>query len=108
MAGMTVTGADAGRRLSDLVGVLAQGKERIVITKRGNPTSGPVHPEGESGHLAKAPAWLDQSDEFTEKIGTLLGNRAAHVPGFNALMKRSVPVLLKDRSYRSSQDAARR
>ena len=80
MSEQTVNVAEAKKHLSELLGRVAYGKEQIIITKRGKPMARLVPAEGETRHLAEAKGWLDERDEFFERIEDIIRNRTTHVP----------------------------
>ncbi len=80
MAEQTINIADAKKRFSELLGKVAYGKERIVITKRGRPMARLIPTEESFSHLADAEGWLDDNDPFFDAIGSLINNRKQHTP----------------------------
>jgi prevent-host-death family protein len=76
----TVNVADAKKHLSELLGRVAYGKERILITKRGKPLARLVPAEEERRHLGEAKGWLDEGDEFFQTIDHIVRGRSTHGP----------------------------
>ena len=74
--------AEAKRRLSDLLGRVAYGKETITITRRGRPMAKlvPIGPEEEKPHIADAQGWIEEEDEFFAIIDDMVAKRDQHVP----------------------------
>jgi prevent-host-death family protein len=74
--------AEAKKHLSELLGRVAYGGERIVISKRGKPMAVLIPPteSAEEGHLSKVEGWLDSDDPFFEAMGQIVSERAAHIP----------------------------
>jgi prevent-host-death family protein len=80
MAEQTINIADAKKRFSELLGKVAYGKERIVITKRGRPMARLIPTEESFAHLADAEGWLDENDPFFDAIESIIDNREHHTP----------------------------
>jgi len=74
--------AEAKKHLSELLGRVAYGGERIVISKRGKPMAVLIPPtkSAEEGHLSKVEGWLDPDDPFFEIVGQMVSERTAHIP----------------------------
>ena len=74
--------ADAKQHLSDVLGRVAYGKERVTITRRGKPMAVLVPPEQVAGvgHLADARGWLEASDPFFKTIHQVVEGRGKHRP----------------------------
>jgi len=74
--------AEAKKHLSELLGRVAYGGERIVISKRGKPMAVLIPPTEptEEGHLSKVEGWLDPDDQFFETMDQIVSERAAHIP----------------------------
>ncbi len=71
MSEHSVNVAEAKKRLSELLGRVAFGKQHILITKRGKPMARLVPAEEEINHLAEAKGWLEKEDDFWEPWNTL-------------------------------------
>ena len=70
-----VSVAEAKKHLSDLLGRVAYGKERIVISRRGKPMAVLV-PSGEDLEgLAAVKGWLSNDDSFFEEISKIIKER---------------------------------
>ncbi len=80
MARNAVNVAEAKKHLSELLGLVAFGKEQIIITKRGKPMAKLVPVEEESRHLADARGWLEETDEFFEQMEAIVASRPLHEP----------------------------
>ncbi len=82
----TINITEAKKHFSEIIGQVAFGKRRILITKRGKPMARlvPVH-EGRS-HLAEAKGWLDDNDPFFSVIREIIESRETHLP---RVLKRS-------------------
>ena len=76
----TINVADAKKRFSELLGKVAYGKERIVITKRGRPMARLVPAEQPEMHLGDVKGWLDENDPFFATIDSIVQNRDNHTP----------------------------
>ena len=77
-----VSVADAKKHLSELLGRVAYGGERIVISKRGRPMAilvPPVQPKAERS-LSGIEGWLEEDDPFFEIMGQVVRSRAKHAP----------------------------
>jgi prevent-host-death family protein len=72
----TINVADAKKNLSEILGRVAFGHERVVISRRGKPMAMLV-PIGMASqpHLADATGWLDDDDPFFATIDGLLDQR---------------------------------
>ena len=79
--GRSVSVAEAKRHLSDLLGRVAYGGERVVITRRGRPmaTLVPAAPV-ESKSLAAVHGWLDEDDPLFARVDAIVTARARHRP----------------------------
>jgi prevent-host-death family protein len=71
-----VSVAEAKKSFSDLLGKVAYGHKKIVITKRGRPIAllSPVE-EGEEKTF-QFKGWLDEGDPFFETVDRILQERA--------------------------------
>jgi prevent-host-death family protein len=69
--------AEAKKKLADLLGRVAYGKETIIITRRGRPMA-KLAPVGEPDvdHLSKARGWLADDDPFFGQIQTIVKSRS--------------------------------
>ncbi len=78
----TVNMADAKRRLSELVGRVAFGGARVLITRRGRPMAKLVPPDEPEGgtHLADVTGWLPDDAPFFQAVDEIVAARAGHVP----------------------------
>lgn len=74
--------AEAKQRFSDLLGRVAYGRERVMITRRGRPMAMlvPVEDEPQDSGLAATQGWLDDGDPFFAEIDTIVSERAGHTP----------------------------
>lgn len=74
--------AEAKQRFSDLLGRVAYGRERVMITRRGRPMAMlvPVEAEPQDSGLAATEGWLDDSDPFFAEIAAIVSDRASHTP----------------------------
>ena len=77
-----VSVADAKQHLSDLLGRVAYGKERIAITRRGKLMAFLIPPEQRQGssHLADARGWLKADDHFFGVMNEIVEARSRHRP----------------------------
>lgn len=62
--------AEAKKHLSEIVGKVAYGHEKILLTKRGVPMVEIVPIPEKKKHLADVKGWLDNDDPFFEAIKT--------------------------------------
>jgi prevent-host-death family protein len=76
----TIGVAQAKKTFSDLLGQVAYGKKRIVITKRGKPVALLSPPESAEPIPFKVGGWLDASDPFFEDIEKIVQERVQHKP----------------------------
>jgi len=73
--------AEAKRRLSDLLGRVAYGKESFVITKRGKPMARLVPMGAEPpAHLGDTVGWVDGDDPFFTRLDEIIAEREGQVP----------------------------
>ena len=82
MSHTEVSVVEAKKHFSELLGRVAYGGERIVISKRGKPMAVLV-PHGEASGkepLSKVEGWLEPDDPFFETIDKIVLDRAAHTP----------------------------
>jgi prevent-host-death family protein len=70
--------AEAKKRLADLLGRVAYGKETIIITRRGRPMAKlvPIGQPDIDHHLADARGWLEDNDPFFSQIQTIVKSRS--------------------------------
>jgi len=80
MSQQTINVAEAKKRLSEILGRVAYGKEQIIITKRGKPLAKMVPVDEGTQHLAQARGWLDEKDEFFGIIDRIIQGREKHTP----------------------------
>ena len=76
----TVNIAEAKKHFSELLGKVAFGKKRILITKRGKPMARLVPADGIDMHLSNAKGWLENDDPFFVAIEQITQERSKHVP----------------------------
>jgi prevent-host-death family protein len=76
----TVNIAEAKKHFSELLGQVAFGKKRILITKRGKPMAVLVPVDEHNRHLGDAKGWLDDNDPFFNTIDRIIRDRSKHVP----------------------------
>ena len=77
-----VSVAEAKKHFSELLGRVAYGGERIVISKRGRPMAilvPPVQPQAERS-LSGIEGWLEEDDPFFEIMDQIVRKRAKHLP----------------------------
>jgi prevent-host-death family protein len=77
-----VSVAEAKKHLSELLGRVAYGGERIIISKRGKPMAVLI-PAGEASaeeHLSRVEGWLEPDDPFFETVDQIVHDRATHLP----------------------------
>ena len=74
--------AEAKKHLSELLGRVAYGGERIVISKRGKPMAVlvPASEASTEEHLCKVEGWLESDDPFFDTLDQIVRDRAAHLP----------------------------
>ena len=66
--------AEAKQRLSELLGKVEHGRERITIMKRGRPVA-ILSPAGERGGLGSVRGWLDDGDPFFQIVKEAVSKR---------------------------------
>ena len=78
----TVNIAEAKRRLSELVGRVAFGGDRVLITRRGRPMAKLVPPDSPEAlaHLADVAGWLPDDDPFFHAVDDVVAARVRHIP----------------------------
>jgi prevent-host-death family protein len=76
------TVAEAKKHFSELLGRVAYGGERILISKRGNPLAMfvPLLKEPGEEHLSKVEGWLENSDSFFKIVDQITHDRKRHTP----------------------------
>jgi prevent-host-death family protein len=83
MINKEVSVAEAKKHLSELLGRVAYGGERIMISKRGKPMAVLIPPGEEASaeeHLSKVEGWLEPGDPFFDTIDQIVHDRASHLP----------------------------
>ena len=76
----TISIAEAKRTFSELLGKVAYGKKRIVITKRGKPMA-LLSPSDEADSTTfQCKGWVNESDPFFSAVDQIVQERAAHRP----------------------------
>jgi prevent-host-death family protein len=82
MINKEVSVAEAKKHLSELLGRVAYGGERIIICKRGKPMAVLIPPSEASAaeHLSRVEGWLEPDDPFFETIDQIVHDRATHIP----------------------------
>lgn len=70
---------EAKKHFSEILGRVAFGKKRIVITKRGRPMARLVPVEGHASHLVSAQGWLDNEDPFFDVVDRIVHHGAGAV-----------------------------
>lgn len=70
--------AEAKKHFSELLGEVAYGKKRIIITKRGKPMARLIPAEEDSVHLSYAHGWLEDDDPFFATIERIVRERSKH------------------------------
>jgi prevent-host-death family protein len=76
----TISIAEAKKTFSELLGKVAYGKKRIVITKRGKPMALLSPPEEIDSPIFEFKGWLKESDPFFSAIDRIVQERADHNP----------------------------
>ena len=69
---------EAKKHFSELLGQVAYGKKRIVITKRGRPMARLIPAAENDRHLSNAQGWLENDDPFFEMMDRVVDNRSNH------------------------------
>lgn len=70
--------AEAKKHFSELLGEVAYGKKRIIITKRGKPMARLIPAEETHVHLSHAHGWLEDDDPFFAAIDRIIRERSKH------------------------------
>jgi prevent-host-death family protein len=76
----TISIAEAKKTFSELLGKVAYGKKRIVITKRGKPMALLSPAEKPDSPLFEFKGWLKASDPFFSAIDRIVQERSEHKP----------------------------
>ena len=76
----TVSIAEAKKTFSELLGKVAYGKKRIIITKRGKPMALLSPPEEIDSPTFQAKGWLNETDPFFSVVDKIIQKRAKHKP----------------------------
>lgn len=74
--------AEAKKHFSELIGRVAYGGERIIISKRGKPMAimVPATKDQAPDHLSKTRGWLEEDDPFFDTIDKIIRDRMTHTP----------------------------
>ena len=80
MGEYSVNLAEAKKHFSELIGKVAYGKDRILITKRGRPMARLIPAEQPARHLGDARGWLEEDDPFFDEINRIVRDRKKHAP----------------------------
>jgi prevent-host-death family protein len=72
--------AEAKKHFSELIGQVAYGKKRLLITKRGKPMARLVPVEEFRQRLCDAQGWLEDDDPFFQAIDQIVSDRKEHIP----------------------------
>ena len=75
-----VSMADAKKRFSELIGQVAYGGKRLLITKRGKPMARLVPVDEVREHLCGARGWLEEDDPFFDTMEAIVEERSDHTP----------------------------
>ncbi len=76
----TISIAEAKKTFSELLGKVAYGKKRFVITKRGKPMALLSPPEKNDSPIFEFKGWLNGYDPFFSSIDRIVQERAEHKP----------------------------
>jgi prevent-host-death family protein len=76
----TVSIAEAKKTFSELLGKVAYGKKRILITKRGKPMALLSPLEKNDSPIFESKGWLNESDPFFSSMDRIVQERAEHKP----------------------------
>jgi prevent-host-death family protein len=76
----TISIAEAKKTFSELLGKVAYGKKRIIITKRGKPMALLSPAEEADLTTFQFKGWVDESDPFFSTIDQIVQERAVHGP----------------------------
>ena len=80
--------AEAKKHFSELIGKVAYGKDRILITKRGRPMARLIPADHSTKHLGDVKGWLDENDPFFDEINLIIQDRKKHTPRLNKKEKK--------------------
>ena len=78
MKEMAISIAEAKKHFSEILGKVAHGRKRIVITKRGRPMARLIPAAENDRHLSTAQGWLENDDPFFEIMDRVVDNRSNH------------------------------
>jgi prevent-host-death family protein len=76
----TISIAEAKKTFSELLGRVAYGKKRILITKRGKPMALLSPSEEADSTPFQCQGWADEDDPFFSAIDQIVQERAVHRP----------------------------
>ena len=76
----TVSIAEAKKNFSELLGKVAYGKKKIMITKRGKPMALLSPPENSDSQVFEVKGWLEEDDPFFSNMAQIVQQRADHKP----------------------------
>jgi prevent-host-death family protein len=77
----TVNVTDAKKRFSELLGQVAYGKKRILITRKGKPMARLIpSTEDMDQHLGHAKGWLEEDDAFFGVMEEIMEERSTQIP----------------------------
>ena len=76
----TISIAEAKKTFSELLGKVAYGKKRIIITKRGKPMALLSPAEETDSPIFEFKGWLNESDPFFSAIDRIVQERTNHNP----------------------------
>lgn len=76
----TVSIAEAKKTFSELLGKVAYGKKRIIITKRGKPMALLSPPGEKDSPTFQVRGWLDENDPFFGTVDRIVQERGDHRP----------------------------
>ena len=77
---ISINVAEAKKRFSELIGQVAFGKKRLLITKRGKPMARMIPVDESARHVADAQGWLENDDPFFAVIDRIVEDRTRHIP----------------------------
>ncbi len=80
MNDQTISVVEAKKRFSEILGKVAYGNEKILITKRGRPMARLIPVEQNERHLAEAKGWLDEKAPFFSMMDVIVRDRKKHTP----------------------------
>ncbi|MEE8399140.1 MAG: type II toxin-antitoxin system Phd/YefM family antitoxin [Desulfobacterales bacterium] len=76
----TINVAEAKKRFSELLGRVAYGNTRILLTKRGKPMARLIPVGGNERHVGDTRGWLDDDDPFFDDMKRIVERRSKHIP----------------------------